>query len=92
MLDDPELRQDVATVRDRATGVRRDLKRHSQEPQWPLVRKLIAEPLVELQNRLREELARREPTDKLVPADRDPVPPQFSEQVRRYYERLGSGK
>jgi hypothetical protein len=92
MLDDPELRQGVAAIRDRATGIRRDLKRHSQEPQWPLVRKLIAEPLVELQNRLREELARREPNDKLVPADRDPVPPRFSEQVRRYYERLGSGK
>jgi hypothetical protein len=27
-----------------------------------------------------------------VPIDRDPVPPQFTEGVRRYYERLGSGQ
>jgi hypothetical protein len=27
-----------------------------------------------------------------VPIDRDPVPPQFAEGVRRYYERLGSGQ
>ena len=26
------------------------------------------------------------------PLDRDPVPPQYAEGVRRYYERLGSGR
>jgi hypothetical protein len=35
---------------------------------------------------------RRESPDALVPIDRDPVPPQFAEGVRRYYERLGSGR
>jgi hypothetical protein len=92
MLENPELREELARIHDRARNVRRDLKRHSQEPQWSLVRTLIAKPLVELQSRLREELARIEPTDKLVPVDRDPVPPRFLELVRRYYERLGSGE
>ena len=39
-----------------------------------------------------EELARRESNDALVPIDRDPVPPQFSELVRRYYEQLGKSE
>ena len=30
--------------------------------------------------------------DAPLPIDRDPVPRRYSEQVRRYYERLGSGK
>jgi hypothetical protein len=35
---------------------------------------------------------RRESGDNLVPIDREPVPPEYVEQVRRYYERLGSGR
>ena len=38
------------------------------------------------------EVRRRESPDALVPIDRDPVPPQYAEGVRRYYERLGSGR
>ena len=30
--------------------------------------------------------------EALVPIDREPVPPQYAEEVRRYYERLGAGK
>ena len=43
----------------------------------------------EVRNRLAEELARRDPKDRLAPVDRDPVPGRFSESVRRYYEELG---
>ena len=39
-----------------------------------------------------EELLRRESSEALVPIDREPVPPEYAEQVRRYYERLGSGR
>jgi hypothetical protein len=46
---------------------------------------------MEVRNRINEELARRE-KDSLVPIDRDPVPQQFSELVRQYYEKLGSGQ
>ena len=92
MLDDQTLRSDVAQIRDRARGVRRDLKRHSKEPNWTLVEKLIAQPLVELEQKLAEELARRDPEKKLVPIDRDPVPKAYIELVRKYYESIGSGK
>ena len=72
--------------------MRADLKRHGKEPQWPLVKSQISQPLAEVRSRISEELARRESKDALVPIDRDPVPNKFSELVRRYYEKLGSEK
>jgi hypothetical protein len=41
---------------------------------------------------VQEELARQENAGSLVPLDRDPVPEKYSEQVRQYYEKLGSAK
>ncbi len=92
MVEDPALREQVATVRDRARSMRAEFRRHSKEPNWSLVESMVAQPLLELQDRLREEIAKRESPDALVPIDRDPVPPQYREIVRRYYERLGSGQ
>jgi hypothetical protein len=56
------------------------------------VRVKVAEPLVELSNRVAEELLRRSSQKAIVPLDRDPVPPKYAEKTRQYYERLGSGK
>jgi hypothetical protein len=92
MLENPNLRAEVAEINDRARDVRRDLKRHSKEPNWSSVQLLIAQPLVELQTKLREELARQEASDPLAPIDRDPVPRKYTSSVQEYYERLGSGK
>lgn len=92
MLDVPELRAEAARIRDRARNARQDLKRHSKEPQWDLVKMEIAGPLVELRTRISEELARRESKEALVPIDRDPVPTRYSELVRRYYEALGKSE
>lgn len=92
MLDDPELRAEAARVRDRARGVRMEYRRQSRQPQWELVKDEIARPLMELRDRIAEEVRRRKGDDPLAPIDRDPVPPQFSEQVERYYERLGRGR
>jgi hypothetical protein len=47
---------------------------------------------VELRDRISQELQKRESKKALVPIDRDPVPAPYAEQVRRYYERLGSGE
>jgi hypothetical protein len=47
--------------------------------------------MLELQQRLAEELARRTSSDELVPIDRDPVPDRYAELVREYYERLSAG-
>jgi hypothetical protein len=52
----------------------------------------VAEPLVELTDRVAEELLRRNSRQAVVPLDRDPVPPKYSEKTRRYYEQLGSGR
>jgi hypothetical protein len=90
MIDLPELRNEVARVRDRARTMRSEYKRHSKNPQWPLVKSQISGPLVEIRDRVAEELARREKSDSLVPIDRDPVPGKYSDLVRRYYEKLGS--
>ena len=91
MVEDPKLRDDVARVRDRARSMRVEFKRHSKEPNWDLVRDTILQPLVELQQRLAEEIARRESSDALVPIDREPVQDRFSDLVEKYYKRLGQG-
>ena len=92
LLVNPEWRAEAARIRDRVRGEREEFKRHSKEPNWDLMKELVAQPLQELRQRVAEEVRRRESPDALVPIDRDPVPPQFAEGVRRYYERLGSGQ
>ena len=92
MVEEAELRSEAARIRDRARSIRVDYKRNAKEPQWDDVRKLVAEPLKELRQRVAEELMRRSAErTALVPIDRDAVPAEFAEQVRRYYEQLGSG-
>ncbi len=92
MVDQPSLRDQIATARERARQTRQDYKRDMKKPDWAVVRLQVMNPLVEVRNQIAEELARREPKDKLVPIDRDPVPTKYSELVRRYYEELGKGK
>lgn len=91
MIADPELRAEAARIREAAKDVRKEVKRHSAPPNWSVVREKVAEPLVELQQRVAEELLRRSKHEALVPIDRDPVPAEFEEQVRRYYQELGAG-
>ena len=89
MVDSPDLRTEVARIRETAQGVRAEFKRHSVQPNWDLVNTRISAPLAELRNRLTEELARRESKQSLVPINRDLVPTKYAERVRRYYEELG---
>jgi hypothetical protein len=89
MLNEPDLRNNVARVRDRARAIRAEFTRHGKEPQWNLIEQLITRPLTELRNRIGEELAKLQPAESMVPIDRDPVPGRFAELVRRYYENLG---
>ena len=92
MVDAPDLRSQATQIRERARGVRIDLKRHSREPDWDQIRLSILQPLVELKDQIKDELLRLESKEARVPLDRDPVPPRYSERVREYYQRLGSGK
>ncbi|MBW3598487.1 MAG: hypothetical protein KY475_14600, partial [Planctomycetes bacterium] len=72
--------------------MRVEFRRHSQEPNWELVELDVIKPLNDLRNSVAEELIRRQSKDSLTPIDRDPVPPQFTKEVRRYYEELGRGE
>ncbi len=92
MISDPRLQAEVQKVRDRARSARAEFKRHTQTPNWNLVRTSVHQPMIELQQRLAEEIAKRESPDSLVPVDRDPVPTKYRDLVRSYYEKLGSGK
>ena len=54
---------------------------------------MIATPLRELKQRVSEELLRRSAEKNApVPIDRDPVPAEYADAVRLYYESLGSGR
>ena len=90
LIELPEIRTDVARIRERARAMRVEFKRHAKAPQWELVQTQLAGPLAEVRQRVSEELAKRQSTDALVPIDRDPVPTKFSELVRRYFEKLGT--
>ena len=92
MLDEPEWRNQVARVRDRAQSLRMDFKRLGTLPEWTSIQSGIVQPLAEVRSRINDELARRASRDSLVPLDRDPVPNRYSELVRRYYEQLGNEK
>jgi hypothetical protein len=92
MVESPSLRNEIATARERARLMRQDYKRALQKPDWAVVRLQVIHPLVEVRKQIADELARREPKDKLAPIDRDPVPAKYSDLVRRYYEELGKEK
>ena len=92
MIGDPQLQAQVQKVRDRARSARAEFKRHTQTPNWDLVRTSVHQPMIELQQKLADEIAKRESPDSLVPVDRDPVPTRYRDLVRSYYERLGSGQ
>lgn len=92
MVDSAELRNQLQTVRERVRNQRNEFKREAAEPKWDLVRLQILKPLVEVRQRLDEELAKRDNREAMVPIDRDPVPGRFSELVKKYYENLGKSE
>lgn len=89
MVDQPELRAGVAGAREQARLMRLEFRRDLKKPDWANVQLKVVKPLVEVRERIRDELSRRTTGDSLVPIDRDPVPNRYSELVRRYYEDLG---
>lgn len=92
MLDEPGLRNDVATARESARRLRQDFRREKTKPDWAVVQLKVINPLVEVRSRIAEELARRGSREALVPIDRDPVPGRYTDLVRRYYEDLGKDR
>jgi hypothetical protein len=92
LLPDTRLRNRVAQVRDRARAMRADYKNNGKRPVYKLFEQQVLNPLAELRDSVNEELARLEQDNKLVPIDKDPVPGQYSELVRRYWKRLSEGR
>ena len=92
VIEIPELRNQVSEVRQSARDIRRENKENGKPPKWDLVDMQILRPMSEINKRLEEELSLRQPKRELIPVDHEPVPAQYSELVRRYYERLGGRK
>jgi hypothetical protein len=93
LVIDPDMKGEVIRIRETAREMRVDYKRHSKEPQWDLVRKLIAEPIGQLREKVQEELLRKSAArNAIVPIDHDPVPSKYQQQQDRYYENLGGAK
>ena len=92
MVDQEDIRNGLAKVLDEARAMRIDFQRDNKAPQPGTINKRIADPLVELRQRLSEEIAKLNKENPIAPIDRDPVPSEFRELVRRYYEELGAGE
>lgn len=92
MVDTPDLRNSIAVARERARLARQEFKRDLKKPDWAVVQLQVMKPLLEVRDRITDELARRQSSDALVPIDRDPVPTRYSDLVRRYYEELGKDR
>jgi hypothetical protein len=92
LVETPEMRNALAAALERARMMRSDWRQNQKKPDWTVVQLEIVKPLVEVRNRVAEELARLDSKDSLAPIDRDPVPTRFAEPVRRYYEELGKDK
>jgi hypothetical protein len=92
LLNNSELRNEVAKILDRARELRMNLKRSNEAPQVSYLNQRITAPLIELRDRVAEELSKKDNSKNLAPVDRDPVPAEFRDLVKRYYKELGSGK
>lgn len=92
LLNNPELRNEAAKVQDRARSLRIELKRSNEAPQVANLNTRITQPLMELRDRVVEELSKKDAGKNLAPVDRDPVPAEFRDLVKRYYQELGAGK
>lgn len=91
LLNNPELRNEAAKIFDRAREMRLGLKRSNEAPQVAHLNTRITQPLIELRDRVVEELSKRDAGKNLAPVDRDPVPAEYRELVKRYYHELGRG-
>jgi hypothetical protein len=92
VVDSVELRNRLATVRERVAGFRAEYRLRGRRAPGEIVRVQVLQPMNEIRVQLQEDLARLENAHSLVPLDHDPVPDNYSELVRKYYEKLGGGQ
>ncbi|MDF1741501.1 MAG: hypothetical protein P1U86_20230 [Verrucomicrobiales bacterium] len=92
MLPQADLRNNLSQVQDDARAMRIDFRRDNAAPEAATIQNRITDPLIELRQRITEELAKLNRENPIAPIDRDAVPSEFRDLVRRYYEELGAGK
>src|SRR5262249_801117 len=92
VLDPPDLRYELAAVRERASVLRTQFRQSGRAPDDKYVREQILVPMTQVRVWIQQELARQQNANSLVPLDRDPVPDNYSDLVRKYYEKLGSAQ
>ncbi len=92
VVDSPDLRNRLAEARERVAAYRTDFRRRGLKPDPNALRSQVLAPMAEVRVRLQEDLARLANVKSLVPLDHDPVPENYSEMVRQYYEKLGGGQ
>ena len=86
---DPNAQSAVARARRAGTEMRKDIKRHSKEPDSERIQLELLNPLAEAATELDARLRELDREDPLAPVGRDPVPDRYTEIVRRYFEELG---
>jgi hypothetical protein len=92
VLDAPDMRNQLAAVRERVGVMRAQFRRTGRKPDPDEVQVEVLDPMTQIRTWLRDELARRQDANSLVPLDHDPVPENYSDLVRKYYEMLGGGQ
>jgi hypothetical protein len=92
VLDSQDLRNQLATVRERVGVLRGYYRRNGYIPTPAEVQTKVLEPLALARAWVNQELARTEDSHSLAPLDRDPVPDKYSDLVQKYYEKLGSAQ
>jgi hypothetical protein len=89
-LDSQDLRNQLATVRERVAVYRRAFRQTGRPPSGEELQNQVLAPLALARDWVSQELSRAQNDRSLVPLDRDPVPDKYSDLVRKYYENLGS--
>jgi hypothetical protein len=92
VVDSVELRNRLAAIRERVAGYRAEYRLHDRRPLADDLKRRVIQPMTEVRVELEEDLARLQNARSLVPLDHDPVPDNYSELVRKYYEKLGGGQ
>jgi hypothetical protein len=92
VLESPDLRNQLATVRERVAGFRAIYRQSGARPDTNSLQVKVLGPMTEVRIQLQEDLARLQNIHSLVPLDHDPVPETYSDLVRKYYEKLGGGQ
>jgi hypothetical protein len=92
VVDSVELRNRLATARERAAAYRAEYRLHDRRPLADAVKNQVLQPMTDVRVQIQEALARLENARSLVPLDHDPVPDNYSELVRKYYEKLGGSQ